>query len=294
MTDYEALYDLPEGVYDGRGVEGVRTATIRAGRSLEVMCHPIARLTPGQRREARAKRTTPAMAKVNLRNTQRHYMRLLEENFTGEALVATLTYSYPVEDYGMCDLEELSDIYDRQGLPEDPERVKMDVRNLLARIKRRMASAGADPSELKWIQRIEEGKTPPVAGLPPKYHVHMVIEGKGVSRELVERLWSAGHTHVDRFDLTGDGPARLARYLSKQRRGGRWWSHSRNLRIPAPRISDRRISRRRLSRIAVDVQRDGRAILEGMYPGYRLVEAEVKFSDYAPGAFIYARLRRRE
>ena len=33
--DYEILYDLPAGEYDGRLVEGIRTVTIRAGKSLK-------------------------------------------------------------------------------------------------------------------------------------------------------------------------------------------------------------------------------------------------------------------
>ena len=36
-------------------------------------------------------------------------------------------------------------------------------------------------------------------------------------------------------------------------------------------------------------------IFEKVYPGYRLVEEpEVRVSDYVPGAFIYARMRRRD
>ena len=117
VSDYDLLYDLPAGEYDGRGLDGVRTVTIRAGRSLEIMCHPIVRMGPEARREAKARRSSPAMEKLNARNTERHIMRLIEANFGPEAIVVTGTYPYPVEDYGMCDLKELSDTYDREGLP---------------------------------------------------------------------------------------------------------------------------------------------------------------------------------
>ena len=292
-SDYEILYDLPAGEYDGRGIDGVRTVAIRAGRSLEVMCHPIVKLTPGARREAKRRRTSPAMEKLNARNAERHIMRLIEANFSREAVVVTGTYAYPAADYGMCDLKELSDIYDRRGLPWEVDRIRKDVRNWLAKLRRRCA----DPKALKWLVRIEEGAEPAGTGLPPKYHFHAVVEGPGLDSETVKALWEDKHgrAHCDRLDLRDDGAARLARYLCKQKRGGRWWSHSRNLKTPQPRVSDRKISRRRLGKIAADVQRDGRAILEALYPGYRVVELpDVHYSDFMPGAYIYARMRRRD
>lgn len=295
VSDYDLLYDLPSGEYSGKGIDGVRTATIRAGRSLEVMVYPITRLSPEARREAKARRTSAAMEKLNARNTQRHIMRLEEANFTGEAVVFTGTYAYPAEEYGMCNLQELSDTYERRGLPWDMGRVKRDQRNFLSRLRRRVVNCAGSADSFRWIIRIEEGKTPPAEGLPPKYHIHALIEGAGLTREAVEACWPHGFTTCERFDLANDGPARLARYLCKQRRGGRWWSHSRNLKNPAPRISDRKLSRRRLSRIAADVQREGRDILEAIYPGYRVVELpDVKYSDFVAGCYIYARMRRRD
>ena len=59
ITDYDLLYDLPTGEYQGAGIDGIRTVTIRAGRSLEIMCHPITRLSREARREAKRRRTTP-------------------------------------------------------------------------------------------------------------------------------------------------------------------------------------------------------------------------------------------
>ena len=94
--------------------------------------------------------------------------------------------------------------------------------------------------------------------------------------------------------FSGDGAARLARYLNKQKQSGRWWSHSRNLKQPPKTVSERKVSRRRLSMIAADVYHDGRGILEALYPGYRLMECIVHYSDYVSGAYIYARMRRRD
>ena len=137
-SDYEILFDLPDGECDARALDGVRTVTVRAGRSMEIMVHPTNRLTADARREARERRTTPAMARINARNVERHMMRLIEANFPATAYVVTGTYSYPVEDYGLCAPDELSDIYDARGLPWDAKRVKMDVWNWLKKIKQRV------------------------------------------------------------------------------------------------------------------------------------------------------------
>ena len=293
-TDYDLLYDLPDGEYTGAGLDGVRTTTIRAGRSLEVICAPVFRVTQEARREVKRRRTTAAMEKINARTTELHRMRLLEYTFTPRAVVVTGTYAYPAEDYGLCNLDELADAYERRGLPWEPERVKRDVRNYRERIKRRVIQMGGKAGDLKWIICIEEGKAPPAEGLPPKYHFHGIFEGPGVTRELLEELWPHGMGKFEYFDTQEDGAKRLAHYLAKQRRAGRWWSHSRNLKEPPRTVSNRKVSRRRLTRIAEDVRKDGREILRELYPGFKPVEIVVKYSDFAPGAYIYARMRREE
>ena len=113
-------------------------------------------------------------------------------------------------------------------------------------------------------------------------------------RELLEELWPHGMGKFEYFDTQEDGAKRLAHYLAKQRRAGRWWSHSRNLKEPPRTVSNRKVSRRRLMRIAEDVRKDGREILRELYPGFKPVEIVVKYSDFAPGAYIYARMRREE
>lgn len=294
LRDYDLLYDLPAGEYDGHGIDGVRTVTIRAGMGLEVMCCPIIKTGPDVKAEIRRRKTTPAMQKVNDRNRERKMMRLLDHNYTPAAVVFTGTYAYPSGDYGFMNLKELIDLYDDRGLPWDADRVKKDVRNFREKLKRLVVKAGGRAEDFKWIIRIEEGKQPPAEGLPPKYHIHAIFEGPGITREAVEALWPHGLTDAKNFDLKGDGAHRLAQYLNKQKQSGRWWSHSRNLKQPPRTVSERKVSRRRLAMIAADVYHDGRGIMEKLYPGYRLMECTVHYSDYVAGAYIYARMRRRD
>lgn len=296
LNDYELLYDLPEGEYDGAGIRGVRTVTIRAGASLEVMCHPLLIQWPeGAKREAKRRKTGEKQAAINARNLERQIMRLAEANFHHlKAVILTGTYEYPnADDVGMMNIDDVWKDWHARKLPEGVEDVRRDVRNMLGRIRRRMSSKGQDDRGLRWILRIEEDDKLDAFGLPTRYHIHMLIEAEGLSQSEIADEWRFGFTRCDRFDLVHDGAARIAHYITKNKRGGRWVSHSRNLKKPVERVSDRKVSRRRLQRIAEDVRRDGRLILEKLYPGYRVQgEITVRYSDYMPGAYIYCRMRR--
>lgn len=292
---WEILYDAPRGEYDGRAIGGIRTTTVRAGRSLEVMCCPIIHWTRETRRQAKAKQSSEAMARINARNAQRRMYRLIEANFTPEAYVFTGTYSYPAYDTAMMDRDEIWDYYEREKLPMDMDAAKKDLRNFLNRVKYRVKKRGHSAKLMKWLYVIEEGAKEEAFSLPRKYHFHVIVEAPGLSRDEVEALWPYGFAQCARYDVKNDGAARLSRYFTKQKRGGRCWAHSRNMKEPTVRVSDRKISRRRAALIAEDVRRSGRDILESIYPGYKLMEEPiVTYSDFLPGAYIYARLRRRE
>ena len=292
--DYEILYDLKEGEYDGKLVEGIRTVTVRAGRSLEIMCYPIVKRFPeAAKREAKRRRTSPAMAIVNHRNQERQIMRLMELNFTHmKAMFFTGTYEYPdMDDIGMMNPDDVWAEWMKRGLPEGVEDVRRHARNFLGKIRRRMKN----PKALKWILRIEESTKEEALGLPTRYHIHMLIEAEGLNQDDISALWPFGFTRCDRFDLKHDGAAKLAHYIMKNKKGGRWVSHSRNLKQPEVRVSDRKVSRRRAMRVAEDVKRAGKEILEKVWDNkYELKgEPRVTYSDFLPGAYIYARMQKK-
>ena len=301
LRDYEILYDLPEGEYDGAGIGGIRTTTIRAGRSLEVMCHPIfTRWPSGTRREVKKRGTRQSMKALNRRNRIRRIARMIDMNFTEGAFFLTLTYDYPVEDFGLVNVDDVIDFYEQRGLPGEMQDMRRDVRRFLAKLKRRLPKGAS----VMWLYRIEETRKGLPFGFPPKFHAHMVIEAEGLTRELIEGLWDHGFTNASHLELRRKGGPAIAAYINKGKSdredeewdsapgGGRWWSHSRNLKEPKPTVSDRKVSRRRACLIAGDVIREGRAIMEKLYPGYRLMDIDVKFSDFMNGAFIYVRMRR--
>lgn len=100
---------------------------------------------------------------------------------------------------------------------------------------------------------------------------------------------------MDRIQPDNNGLKRLGQYLTKQRRRRRRWGRSRGLKEPVVRIADRKISPRRQERIAREIETAAREIYERLYAGYVLVERpRVRYSDFVPGAYISARMRRRD
>lgn len=297
-TDYDILYDLPSGSWDGSGLDGVRTRTIRAGDTLEVECYPIVRTTAAQREQIKKRRTPPAMARVNARNRAKRMARLTDANFSEADHVVTLTYRYPLEDPGLIGISWFEAAWERDGLPWHMDDAVRDFRNFMARLRRAVKRAGGDPAEIRYIGQAEEGAKH-LDGLPPRFHFHLVLHVPILSAADIERVWMQGgdrfgNTRIERLQLTDGGAQRMGRYLTKHDRGRSRMLRSQNLREPSVTVSDRKVSRRRLARVARDVQAEGMAIFEALYPGYRCEQLpEVRYSDIVAGAYIYARLRRR-
>ena len=290
--EYEILFDLSEGEYQRTEVGGIRTRTIRAGESLEVECYPLTRIGGAARTEAR-RRQNDFMLEVNRRITEKKIRRLIEQNFTTEDWVLTLTYDYGAVDKFRRWGNEAQ--MTALGIPEDDRDVKRDLKNYWRRIKREMSAHGEDAAEFKHIWKVESTKG------DTQYHAHVVVHAPGLTREELQRLWPYGAITADNLRLGDGGAAGLARYLSKRGQmeradesGSRIrrWGHSKNLKEPRVTVSDRKVSRRRAQLVAEDVQRNGREIFEALYPGYQAIEVTVKFSGFVAGAYIFARLRK--
>lgn len=294
---YEILYDLPRGEYSDTGVGGIRTRTIRAGEALEVECFPIVRVDHEAKREKRMRASSPAQEKLNLANARKRVRRLLEANFVPGDIALHLTFAYPAADPGMVNLRQAREQWVKDGLPECEDDARRHIRNYISRVKRAIRRAGEDPKGLKYLYVIEGSREagPDSANtLPPKFHFHAVIHAPGLSREALEELWPFGFANADRLSFQHDGLKPLADYITKQRRFSRRWAHSKNLKEPEVRVSDRKISRRRAALVAEDVRQYGRQIFEKVYPGYQCVEEPcVRYSDFVAGAYIFARLRLR-
>ena len=179
----------------------------------------------------------------------------------------------------------------------DEDDARRQIKNYIARIRRLIKRKGGNPRDFKYIYVIESTKEPrddDFESLPARYHYHMIVSSMGIlTIDDLNALWAYGYVKAEPLDFRFNGLEGLCNYITKQRKFTRRWAHSKNLKEPDVKTSDRKISRRRAAAIAADVQARAREILESIYPGYVLEQAEVKYSDFVSGAYIYARLRRR-
>ncbi len=301
---YDILFDQAAGEYCAPRVGGIRTRTIRAGDSLELECYPLTRIGDAARAEYRRRTQRPWQAALNRKNAEKRVRRLLEANFTREDYAIHPTWDYNTFDRNAMSHDRAVEKWEALGLPFDEDEARRALTNYLLRIRRRMRRAGTE-KQLKYLYVMESTCEPRSADanpMPAHYHFHMAIHAPGVSREELEDLWGHGYANTDRLDFHDNGLAALASYITKQNgierldgssRKLRRWGHSRNLKEPEVRVSDRKVSRRRAAMIAQDVQQYGREIFERLYPGYQCVEEPtVRYSDFIAGAYIFARLRR--
>ena len=300
LTDaarYEILYDLPKGEFNEREVGAIRTKTIRSGDTLEIEAFPLIRISAEAKRERERRKSSQAQQRLNLNNARKRVCRLIETNFGAGDYAVHFTFDYGAYHAGHENKDEYISRMMKNGMPLTEHEARKEIKNYLRRLKREMARSGTEGKELKYLYVIESGKESAPDDpnpTPTKYHVHAVISAPGLSRETVEGLWQKGYVNADRLNVCHNGLQALSKYITKSNKFSRRWAHSRNLKEPTITVSDRKISKRRAAAMAMDVMQFGREILEKIYPEYQLQEdAAVRFSDFVPGAYIYARMRRR-
>ena len=254
------------------GKMGYRTKTTKAGPRLEAEIYPVFGKEARGRLRAEKKNITPErMQKLNTERSDRHFVMLVDGNFTSEDIHLTLTY---------------------KGETPDHKRARMDVRNFLDRVKRRREKLGLP--ELMYAGAIEGGAD----GTRERIHVHIVMNG-GIDRETLEQLWAKGYANADRLRPDENGLEAVARYIVKQSRNGKEkykkrWFASRNLKQPKVRTSDTKVSNGKVRKVAGDMLNEARPILERAYPGYTFVKCSVHGSDLTDGVYIRCVMRKRE
>ena len=254
------------------GQMGYRTRTTRAGTRLEAEIHPIfGRSMETTARAARERITPERQQQLNVRRSKRRLILLMETNFRiDEDIAITLTYA-----------EE----------PEDLKRCRKDLKNYYAKLNRIRAKKGLP--ELKYIHAIGHDQD-------QRIHVHVVMNG-GLSQKELRRAWGKGIVNGYELQSYGKGLQGMANYLYKQNerakdRGERvnyhMWSGSRNLKKPKERVSDTKLSNRKVKLIAQGFGNVAKEILEKVYPGYTLEDCRVLYSDIVDGVYIRCVMRK--
>ncbi len=258
------------------GRMGYRRRTTVSGPRIDAEVFPVfGRNQRGDLRKAKSQITREAQQRANDERSTLHMIQLVEGNFSEKDISITLSY---------------------EGTPPEPERVDKDIRNFIARVKRARKKAGLD--ELKYIYAIG-GDEMPAAGYSGKRpHVHMILSG-GISRDELEAIWGKGRANADRLQPRDDGLGGIAVYFTRQkqdrpeRKGVRKWRGSRNLKQPVKRSRDARMPNSRVKRIAKDFRNEAKDVMERLYPGYKLQDCQVRYSDMVDGVYIRCVLRRR-
>lgn len=242
-----------------------RVKTRKCGDLLECEIFPIRIQMPDATRTRKAAKTTEAQGRVNERNAERRFLRLVHTNFTRADSWYTLTYENAAPDF---------------------EQAKRDIVNFIKRFRAYCKKKGYP--DLKYIYVTELEPNPSYA-IRVHHHVIMNIN----DHEGVMEVWGNRNIEYDNLRPDEHGVEALSVYLMKSPKGKRRWCASRNLKKPPPATrNDRKISKRKVRKLALDILPEAAAVFEGMYKGYRLGTYDMRFSDYTGGAFIYARLWR--
>lgn len=285
-------------------VGSVRTKTVRAGDWIYIYAYPL--ITTGQHdrasdelermRQSRKRSDLMKFTRYNNKVRIRKLEWLCSANFKEGDLHLTLTYDF-VD-------------YERGEKTEITREVALKHRaSFIRKVKRLLKRFGANVDELRWVAVTvtKEGSSEIPLGQAKRDRHHHHILMHGIPMELrsdVEMLWTYGYANADRIqEGRNNGIARMTAYISRQEgsangshaKGQRSYSCSRNIIKPEQRTSDRKLSPRRLMMIAEDVRANGVEIFEKIYKQYRCTETPVvSVSDFVPGAYISAKMRRRD
>ena len=282
--EYEDLFNnrvmddgsfLSEPSFIPVGRMGYRRRTTVSGPRIDAEVFPMfGRNQRCDLRRAKSRITREVQQRANDERSRIHLIQLVEANFTEKDVALGLDYA---------------------GAVPTPERVDKDVRNFIARVKRARKKAGLP--DLKYIYAIG-GDEMPAAGYSGKRpHVHMIMSG-GIDRDDLERMWRQGRANCDRLQPRDEGLGGIAVYFTRQKqdrppkKGVRKWRGSRNLKQPVRRSRDARMPNSRVKRIARDFRNEAKDVMEKLYPGYKLQDCQVRYSDIVDGVYIRCVLRR--
>ena len=259
-------YDQPRH-RSSKGVLLQRTKTVIAGEHLDADIYPV--LDWQYRREAGKRGKTPEqMQRANFARAFRTLTQLCNLNFGDGDLILTLT-----------DAEERTDA--------EFERAK---RRFFYRLRKMFKAAGVKMDYIGIIETTHQGK---------RHHIHMLIRGGVIGRDEAEKLWDLGTANADRVQTKHEakGLEGFCRYITQAKSTQekllrRKWFSSKGLKKPRATYNDSKFSRRAAAKLEKACQEDARKLFEKKYPGWRLVDYSLHYSDFLPGVYIHAHMRK--
>jgi hypothetical protein len=228
-------------------------------------------------RKRKHKVTSPKQANLNEKNAKRYIVQLANGNFTEDDLFVTLTYN-------------------DKHLPKTIEEAEHHVTLFLRRVKAKRKKLGLEP--LKYIL-VTEYVLNEDDSIKVRPHHHLLMNS--MNRDLIESLWKEkrqklGKPDAQRIDPDLDklhnGIEGLARYMTKNPKGKKRWSSSRNLKRPVETKNDHKYSRKRV-RAAAEDPANGFTYFEGMYPDWEIASINYELNQLTGEWTAYLKMWRR-
>ena len=243
------------------------------------------------KRGKRRRVTEPKQKDLNDKNARRYLVQLGNGNF------------------GIGDLH-VSCTYSKENLPGSVEEAEKTVGNYLRRIAYRRKKEGLPP--LKYILVTEYGYKKDTEEIR-RIHHHIIMNG-GLSRDDVEMIWTKerinwkraaqdgkysgsikklGWVNADRLQMNENGIEGLCKYITKDPKGKKRWSSSRNLERPIEQPpADSKYTRKQVERLAKSPD-CGKEFFERMFPDFRIAEIMPEYYENT-GWHIYLKMWRKK
>lgn len=210
--------------------------------------------------------TRPSQKNLNDKNSRRYLIRLANINFGKGDIWATFGWN-------------------PDKLPKSIEAARKDIKNFIKRVNYRRKKAGKENIKYIYILAFDEYVRP---------HFHILMTGEGIDRDELEELWGKcdrPNTRRikpdDNFIITG-----LATYISNNPHGTKRWCSSKNLKKPGtPTRSYTKFKKSKVEKMIKNYA-ELQAQMEKTYPGYKFLDAEVKYNGVNAAFYIYARMVR--
>lgn len=244
----------------------IRRKIYKCGDQLEVEIYPISLQEQKKSRAKKKKESRKEQRNLNDKNARKNLRRRIDANFSNGDLIGHFSY-------------------DEKHLPSSEEEAIKDRNNFIRRLKNHRKKKGLD--EIKYIAVLEYSEKTGDGRTKTRIHHHVIMSC--MDRDDVEKLWGKGRANVDRLQSNEVGFEELANYLSKDPKGKKRWSQSKNIIIPEAQINDYEISIKKYS----DLTRNGdREDYEKMYPGYIYTKQKIEFNEINGHTYIYVKMRR--
>ena len=246
-----------------------REKRIKAGEFLEVEIYPITPLERSKSRKRKLKESRKEQKNLNDKNAKKKLRRLINHNFTERDLVVHLTYT-------------------DKTLPTSEDEAKKDVKNFIRRVKRKRQKAGLP--EVKYIAVFEYvNYDPQNKDKRKKVRMHHHIIMSAMDRDELEKLWDKGRCNADRLQADEKGFESLANYISKNPKGSKRYSRSKNIVEPEIQINDSKWTRRKVMQVSQCPE--DRELFEKLYPGWTFTQCSVEVNEINAGFYIELKMR---